>query len=109
MVRSVKGLGGSFSDLTGCPIVESTWEQLTVINFALNVLSWYENLPKDEQPPRWIWWSEELLDQWFEDVRENRGGGGKKSVSRSKYDSAEDMPMMRSSLADEFRPKIVRN
>ncbi len=36
------------------------------------MLSWFENLTEEEQPPRHIWWSEKLLDKWIKDVIEKR-------------------------------------
>ena len=74
------------------------------VNSALTVLSWFENLPEDEQPPRHIWWSDELLEEWFKDVRERRDkkyGGGR---ARTSYDDADDVPMTSNELADQFRP-----
>lgn len=93
------------SDLFGMSVIDAPWEWVTALNAALTVLSWFENLPKNEQPPRHIWWSDKLLDEWFESVREERKGSNK----RSRYDQAEDAPMMESSLADEFRPMVVKN
>lgn len=98
-------MGGSISDLVGGRVVDVPWEVLTATNYALTVLSWFENLPKDEQPPKHIWWSDRLLDEWFENVRKDRGG----SRTRSKYDQADDAPMSDSSLADQFRPTVVKN
>lgn len=70
------------------------------------VLSWHENLPDEERPPRHIWWSEELLDEWFENVREERlskYGGGKKK-KRSLYEEADDAPMSENEYAAGLRP-----
>lgn len=77
---------------------------VVAINAGLTVLSWFENLPKDEQPPRHIWWSEDLLEQWFEDVRDKRESkyGGSR---RTSYDTADDAPMMENELASQFRPR----
>lgn len=76
------------------------------INHALTVISWHENLPKEEQPPRHIWHSGELVDKWFRDVEEKRsekyGSSGKK---RSSYDEADNVPMSTNELADSYRPK----
>lgn len=74
------------------------------VNHALTVISWHENLPKDEQPPRHIWHSVDLVDKWFRDVEEKRdakyGNSGKK---RTSYDEAEDVPMSRNELAESVR------
>jgi hypothetical protein len=69
------------------------------VNEALTVLSWFENLPEDEQPPRHIWWSDELVSDWFRNVREDREkkSGKKKSSS---YEQSEDVPMMQNEMID---------
>ena len=69
------------------------------VNTALTVISWFENLPKDEQPPRHIWHSADLVDKWFREVEKQRnskyGGKGR----RSSYDDADDVPMTRNEYA----------
>ncbi len=72
------------------------------VNHALMVISWYENLPKDEQPPRHIWWSGELLDEWFRNVEEARGSRSTKKSSS--YEDADDAPMSANVLAEGMRP-----
>lgn len=75
------------------------------LNHALTVISWHENLPKDEQPPRWIWHSSDLVDKWFDGVEERReakyGSSGK---SKSSYESADDVPMSENEYAKSLRP-----
>lgn len=72
------------------------------------VLGWFENLPKDEVPPRHTWWSGDLLDAWFKDVEERRekkmSSGGKK---KSTYDEADETPSMGNQLLDrdEYIPR----
>jgi hypothetical protein len=73
------------------------------VNQALTVISWHENLPKDEHPPREIWWSGELLDEWFRNVNEKRGE--KTGTKRSSYDEADDVPMSGNVLAEGMRPE----
>jgi hypothetical protein len=68
------------------------------VNTAVTVLSWFENLPEDEQPPRHIWYDGERLDQWFEDVREKRNAGSE--GRRTPYEEADDAPMERNVLLD---------
>ena len=65
---------------------------------GLMVLSWFEELQKDEQPPRHIWWSVDLLDEWFEDVREKRRGST--ATRRTSYDESQDVPMTQNELVD---------
>lgn len=85
-------------------ILDTPHDLVLAVNTALTVLSWFENLPEDEQPPRTIWWSEELLEEWFDGIRERRNK--KYGVGRPKtpYDDAEDVPMTRNELAEQFRP-----
>lgn len=100
----IRGVGGDFSDLFPDGIQEAAYDHVTAVNLALQVLSWFENLPKDEQPPRHIWWSEKLLDQWFADVREQRSAGpGQKA--KSSYQSAQDVPMEQNELVANLRPR----
>lgn len=72
------------------------------VNHALTVISWHENLPKDEQPPRKIWHSVELVDKWFGNVEQQRekkyGSSGK-----SRYEEADDVPMSRNELAESVK------
>ncbi len=72
------------------------------VNTALMVLSWHENLPRDEQPPREIWWSGELLDEWFKNVEDDRSSRSTKK--RSSYDEADDTPMSGNVLTEGLRP-----
>jgi len=74
------------------------------VNQALTVISWFENLPKEEQPPRAIWHSAELVDSWFRDVEKKRsekyGSSGKRKTS---YEEADSVPMSTNELADQYR------
>jgi hypothetical protein len=99
----VKGTGGDWSAFWDGPIYEAPWSIVVALNHALTVISWHENLPKDEQPPRHIWWSGDLVAEWFADVEEQRNSryGGKRK--RSSYDEAEDVPMMDNDLAASVR------
>lgn len=75
------------------------------VSEALTVLSWYENLPEDEQPPRHIWWSDDLLEQWFRNVKENRkNDSGEGHRPRSSYEEADDVPMAQNELIDRSGP-----
>ena len=51
-----------------------------VIDFAFRVLDWHEHLTEEEQPPRWMWWFEDDLEEWLDrvakDRRERFGGPG---------------------------------
>jgi len=83
--------------------VLGSWVVVEAITEALRVLSWYENLPEDEQPPRKMWHSDKLLGEWFEDVDRKRKQktGGKDSTSS--YRDADDAPMMGNEFVDRDR------
>jgi hypothetical protein len=53
---------------------------------ALNYLSFNE-LPKDERPPKWMWLDGDKLDEWFKEVERLReakyNGGGDQSRMES--------------------------
>lgn len=90
------------------PISEAPHDLVVAINTGLTVISWAENLPKDEQPPRSIWWSEELLDKWFKDVRAQRDKKyGRDGRRRSSYQQADDVPMSDNELAAEYRKQML--
>jgi hypothetical protein len=71
-------------------IQNAPYNLVSAVNEALTVLSWHEKLPKDEVPPRYLWWSVDLIDKWFKDVERKR----KRKSSGSTYDSADEVPMM---------------
>ena len=104
LIRATKGLGGDISTLIQGPIHEAPHDLVSAVNEALSVISWHENLPEDEQPPRSIWWSGELLDKWFKGVRERREERYGSKKHRSSYADADDVPMMENELLSEYRP-----
>ncbi|KKL16022.1 hypothetical protein LCGC14_2499750 [marine sediment metagenome] len=69
------------------------------VNHALMVLSWFENLPKDDVPPRNLWWSGDMLDDWFEEVERRRKK--KSSGKKSTYEAADEVPSMGNQLVDD--------
>lgn len=102
MVRTAKGVGGDFSVFYSGSVFDAPWDILLAINHALTVLSWWENLPKDEQPPRHIWWSPTLLNEWFEEIRNKRSSSGSKK--QTSYQRADDAPMSDNEFAKDLRP-----
>jgi hypothetical protein len=42
------------------------------VSRAVLILSWQENLTKDETPPRWMWALDEDLNEHFQRVKEER-------------------------------------
>lgn len=100
----MKGLGGDFQAFWPDGIHEAPYDLVLTVNHSLRVISWFENLPRDEQPPRHIWWSEKLLDRWFENVEQERGksSGSKKPTS---YEQGTEVPLMENELAADMRPR----
>lgn len=45
------------------------------IEHALNVLTWHENLQKDEIPPEHLWEDAEGLEQWWQWIEDKRADG----------------------------------
>lgn len=64
-----------------------------------------EHLPDEEQPPRHIWWSDELVSDWFTNVKNKRKRDA--SGKRSSYDDAQDVPMNQNELIDRSGPYPV--
>jgi len=66
------------------------------IEHALNVLTWHENLQKDEVPPEHLWEDPEGLEQWWQWVEDKRSDGRdsvaptNRSASSSSGDGDED-------------------
>lgn len=62
------------------------------IEHALNVLTWYENLQKEDVPPEYLWDDAEGLEQWWEMVEQRRqdGQGTDRLAGRSERSSESD-------------------
>ena len=45
---------------------------VNVLNHALMILSWQENLPSDEMPPYWMWHLDWEIEDWFRKVQRKR-------------------------------------
>lgn len=54
------------------------------------VLSWYENLPKDEVPPEYLWEDSEGLEQWWSWVDDKRSDGRESVAPANRSRSASD-------------------
>lgn len=96
-------MGGDFSAIFPDGVVQAPYTLVMAVNTALTVLSWFENLPEEEQPPRHIWYDDEQIADWFRDVRASRKQNVKR---RSSYNDAEDAPMSDNELAAEYRAKM---
>lgn len=56
------------------------------IEHALNILSWFENLSKDERPPEYLWDDTEGLNEWWERVEAKRNDGTPTSRGHQDHD-----------------------
>jgi hypothetical protein len=41
----------------------------------MTILGWFENIPSDDMPPRWMWHLTDELEQFFEELKERRKSG----------------------------------
>lgn len=88
--------------------MDAPWDLVYAIGEALTVLSWMENLPDDEQPPRSIWWSDKRVSEWLRNVKEDRASGNKRPTrKKSSYEQSEDVPMAENELIDRSGPVPV--
>lgn len=60
------------------------------IEHGLTILTWYENLPKDEVPPEHLWEDAEGLEQWWADVENKRDDGSPTRRGRGGSDDDDD-------------------
>ncbi len=89
-------------------VLNTPWDFVYAVSESLTVLSWFENLPDDEQPPKAIWWSDELIAEWFRNVKENRKKDrDSKGKRKSSYEQAEDVPMAQNDMIDRSGPYPV--
>ena len=51
------------------------WYLQVAIEHALTVLNWYENLPKNEVPPKHLWCDPDGLELWWAKMEERRSEG----------------------------------
>lgn len=65
---------GTVSELLprGLSLLDAPFPLVGAIRLATQFLSWRENLPRDEQPPKAIWLDGEKLERWFKDVEAKR-------------------------------------
>jgi hypothetical protein len=66
---------------------------LRAIGQANKILSWYENLAEDDIPPEWMWGFDDLLEEWFDDIRAARASGSTPTEQHT------EVPMMENELA----------
>lgn len=51
------------------------WYLQVAIEHAMTILNWYENLPKNEVPPRHLWADPDGLELWWKKIEERRSEG----------------------------------
>lgn len=51
------------------------WYFQVAVEHALTVLNWYENLPKNEVPPKHLWGDPDGLELWWAKMEERRSEG----------------------------------
>lgn len=44
----------------------------------MTILGWYEHLPSDDMPPRWMWHLDEEISHHFDEVKERYRTGASK-------------------------------
>jgi hypothetical protein len=82
-----------------CSSVEDVPHDLmTAIEHGQKVISWYENLPEEEIPPRWMWPLDHELETWFLEMKRIREAG----ASMSSPDD-QDSEMMENEFAARFK------
>ncbi len=73
----------------GCErVTDIPWYLQVAIEFGLTVLSWMENLPKKEVPPRHIWADPEGLELWWKKLDDLRADGLSSSAASPEGDKA---------------------
>ena len=53
-------------------LVDANADLVLAIQHANTILGWYENLPEEEMPERWMWPFPEELEEWFDEVKAAR-------------------------------------
>jgi hypothetical protein len=51
------------------------WFLQAAIEHALTILNWFENLPKNEVPPKHVWADPDGLELWWKKIEERRSEG----------------------------------
>jgi hypothetical protein len=73
---------------------------MRAVNHAHIILSWLENLGKDEIPPEWMWALDDELEKWFDGVEEARNE--KYGINDSRSNDTV-VPMMQNELTRSRR------
>lgn len=77
----------------GTSLVDAPHDLVAAVAFAQRILNWQENMLDEDRPPRWMWFCDHDLDDWFEALRfkrlQNNGGSS---------DSEPEGPMIQNEL-----------
>lgn len=78
MVRNTRSTGGGsvLYPRDVLSIEDVPLDLMRAISHANKILDWYENLMEKDIPPEWMWGFDDLLNDWFEEVKAKRGTGG---------------------------------
>jgi hypothetical protein len=70
------------------PVTRWPWFLVQAMQRGMQVASWMENLPTEEQPPQEIWHHQERLKEWFERIKGER----ERKYSSNPQDDWEPVP-----------------
>ena len=77
-------------------IEEVPYDLISAIEHGQKVISWHENLPESEIPPRWMWPLDHELEIWFVEMKRLRDAGTSETPG-------ENVEMMENEFAARFR------
>jgi len=69
---------------------------MNVINHALLIISWQENLPSEEIPKYWMWHLDWEIEEWFKKVKIER------DIKYGTNTAGVDDDSVRNELFDDF-------
>jgi hypothetical protein len=72
---------------------------LEVVDHANTVLSWFENRPSKDVPPRWMWHLNHELEAWFDRLDADQ----QRDSSSPSGGRDEEAPMMQNALTAGLR------
>lgn len=84
------------------PVTSWPWYFVHAVQRGLQIASWMENLPSEEQPPPEIWHHNERLTEWFDRIKAER----KQKYSSNSNEEWESVPgteTVEFDIADEIK------
>lgn len=63
---------------------------LNTIEHANAIITWQQNLPEKDMPPRWMWHVDHELNEWFDGVKAqyssgSDGGGSESTMTQNEF------------------------